>query len=132
MAVEERPEAERTSGEVELRRVPVMVTAGWHGIGSSFDPVGADELHAAFSVSNYRICCCESEESPELSSPEAEQYYGMTRTELDKVEKREQKTIAKALGKLRSSKRLAAFISDDNGLPSQQEVPSAPSQCSPF
>ena len=33
VAVEERPEAERTAGEVELRRVPVMVTAGWHGIG---------------------------------------------------------------------------------------------------
>lgn len=31
VAVEERPEAERTDGEVELRRVPVMVTAGWHG-----------------------------------------------------------------------------------------------------
>ena len=31
VAVEERAEADRTRGEVPLRRVPVLVTADWHG-----------------------------------------------------------------------------------------------------
>ncbi|MCA9522674.1 MAG: VWA domain-containing protein, partial [Myxococcales bacterium] len=31
VAVEERPTDERTDGEVELRRVPIMLTKGWHG-----------------------------------------------------------------------------------------------------
>lgn len=34
VAVEEREEKDRTTGEVALRKVPVLLTAGWHGIGS--------------------------------------------------------------------------------------------------
>jgi len=34
VAVEEREEKDRSTGELQLRKVPVAVTAGWHGIGS--------------------------------------------------------------------------------------------------
>ncbi|MGQ9653956.1 MAG: VWA domain-containing protein [Thermodesulfobacteriota bacterium] len=37
VALEERPEKERTTGEPVLRKVPVLVTAGWHGLGT---PIG--------------------------------------------------------------------------------------------
>ncbi len=33
VAVEERPEAERSEGPAELRKIPVALTAGWGGIG---------------------------------------------------------------------------------------------------
>ena len=32
MAVEERAEADKTVSEVAVRKVPALVTAGWHGI----------------------------------------------------------------------------------------------------
>ena len=34
VAIEERTDGKRAEGPAELRRVPVAVTAGWHGIGS--------------------------------------------------------------------------------------------------
>ncbi len=38
VAVEERREEDRTSGETVLRKVPVAVTVGWHGLGSGLLP----------------------------------------------------------------------------------------------
>ncbi|MCU0596504.1 MAG: VIT and VWA domain-containing protein [Desulfobacterota bacterium] len=35
VAVEEREEKNRTTGEIELRKIPVLVTIGWHGVGST-------------------------------------------------------------------------------------------------
>ena len=35
VAVEEREERDKTTGELVLRKVPVPVTVGWHGIGSA-------------------------------------------------------------------------------------------------
>jgi len=34
VAVEERSDADRTQEQAELRKVPVLVTVGWHGLGS--------------------------------------------------------------------------------------------------
>ena len=41
VAVEERAEAERTRGEVKLRKVPVLVTADWHGGAAAGGPLRA-------------------------------------------------------------------------------------------
>jgi len=35
VAVEEREERKKTTGELELRKIPVLVTVGWHGMGST-------------------------------------------------------------------------------------------------
>jgi Ca-activated chloride channel family protein len=35
VAVEEREERNRTTGELELRKIPALVTIGWHGLGST-------------------------------------------------------------------------------------------------
>jgi len=35
VAVEEREEKNRSTGEIELRKIPVLVTIGWHGVGST-------------------------------------------------------------------------------------------------
>lgn len=36
VAVEEREEKDKTTGELVLRKVPSLVTVGWHGVGSAF------------------------------------------------------------------------------------------------
>jgi len=35
VAVEEREAKNRSTGEIELRKIPVLVTIGWHGVGST-------------------------------------------------------------------------------------------------
>ncbi len=37
VAVETRKEKDKAKGEIVLRKVPVMVTMGWHGLGSATD-----------------------------------------------------------------------------------------------
>lgn len=55
VAVEERSEKDRTTGELVLRKVPVLVTVGWHGLGSliryrdAFRPCLVPEAQAAYA-----------------------------------------------------------------------------------
>jgi Ca-activated chloride channel family protein len=44
VAVEEREEKDKTTGELVLRKVPSLVTVGWHGVGSVFGNVVAQML----------------------------------------------------------------------------------------
>jgi len=77
VAVVERPDAERTSGEVELRRVPVMVTAGWHGIGRAKalprSMVSMACIPSFNSLSSQAMKSCDSapleSDSPDLEIP---------------------------------------------------------------
>jgi Ca-activated chloride channel homolog len=42
IAVEEREEKDKQTGEIVLRKVPVLVTVGWHGMGSVFGAGGVN------------------------------------------------------------------------------------------
>jgi hypothetical protein len=53
VAVEERAEADKTIGEVVVRKVPSLVTAGWHGINVLRD-VSVSFCHSAMTVSEPR------------------------------------------------------------------------------
>jgi len=63
VAVEKRDERSRTTGELGLRKVPVLITVGWHGVGSlynapsvcqAFSAPPQAELFSAFQVSSRR------------------------------------------------------------------------------
>jgi Ca-activated chloride channel family protein len=45
VAIEERQEKDKTTGELVLRKIPVPVTIGWHGMGSVFGLAQADVLY---------------------------------------------------------------------------------------
>ncbi len=50
VAIEERAEADRTTGEVQLRKVPVLVTAGWHGGRAGAMPAAPANAVARFAT----------------------------------------------------------------------------------
>jgi Ca-activated chloride channel family protein len=45
VAIEEREEKDKTTGELVLRKIPVPVTIGWHGMGSVFGLGQADVMY---------------------------------------------------------------------------------------
>jgi len=52
VAIEERQEKDKTTGQVALRKVPAPVTMGWHGLGSVF---GISQVQAIPRVSSYAL-----------------------------------------------------------------------------
>jgi Ca-activated chloride channel family protein len=52
VAVEERREEDRTTGETVLRKVPTAVTVGWHGLGSTlhFGEIGSPAAVCSFAA----------------------------------------------------------------------------------
>ena len=57
VAVEERDEKDKTRGEVVLRKVPVLVTVGWHGAGSLFGAVPSPQTAWDQSSLRGQVCC---------------------------------------------------------------------------
>jgi Ca-activated chloride channel family protein len=49
VAVEEREEKEKSTGEIVLRKVPALVTIGWHGLGRMISP--AASMNASIMMS---------------------------------------------------------------------------------
>ncbi len=47
VAVEDRMEKDKTTGRAVLRKVPILVTTGWHGLGSLSGTVGRESHFAA-------------------------------------------------------------------------------------
>ncbi len=79
VAVEERAEADKTKGRAALRRVPVAVTAGWHGMGSLGSQVRglpAGMLAASGGTAGLTLMVCDERrelvDDPESSSRAAD------------------------------------------------------------
>jgi len=61
VAIEEREEKDKTTGELVLRKIPVLVTIGWHGLGSVF---GRSRATVRYNASPSSVMVCES--TPEM------------------------------------------------------------------
>ncbi|MFZ7110434.1 MAG: VIT and vWA domain-containing protein [Desulfatiglandales bacterium] len=78
VAVEAREEKDKATGELVLRKIPVAVTMGWHGMGSVF---GLLRAKAMYSMAPPGALVCETQFMPaEMSfdrSADAEADYGV-------------------------------------------------------
>jgi Ca-activated chloride channel family protein len=58
VAVEERAEADKSTGEIVLRKVPILVTVGWHGMERFFAeraiPMRTEELFYSLPCENFQ------------------------------------------------------------------------------
>jgi Ca-activated chloride channel family protein len=65
IAVEEREEKDKTTGELVLRKVPVPLTVGWHGIGRAAGiPCYGPTPHASSQTAYYSMEAAVADEAP--------------------------------------------------------------------
>jgi len=69
VAVEEREEKDLTTGEILLRKIPALVTMGWHGMPGLRPQVSRSYLPpdrtVRYSIITEPISCCEMDSEPE-------------------------------------------------------------------
>ncbi len=68
VAIEEREEKDKTTGEVVLRKVPTLVTVGWHGMGNVLG-AAAPDMYSHADTAFYRMASsptCSSFSEPRM------------------------------------------------------------------